>query len=86
MTPSIRVTISQKDPEVLKKFARIVGVGNVNGPYKTKTSEVYQWSKGGIDGVRHVAKVLWPYLGTVKKLQANEVIRYKLRVNKERGI
>lgn len=81
----VRVTVSQKDPEVLRKFADIVGMGNVAGPHETKTSVVYQWSKGGINEVREIALILWPYLGTVKRQQANRVIQ-EYKKNERRNL
>jgi len=76
----IHMAITQKDPEVLKKWLSIVKLGNVYGPYyQTKRSgfisEFYTWRLSGYSNVHRVATNLWPNLGKVKKQQFNLAIR-----------
>lgn len=67
---STRLQISQKDPALLYRFARAVGVGKVCGPYRNGKGEVYQFRVSRRSDVVSVMTKLWPYLGDQKKDQA----------------
>lgn len=72
----IRMSISQKYPELLEKFKGIVGAGSI---YKAKKREIYSWDCYKQDEVLRVLELLWPYLGETKK---NQAIICKGRVTK----
>lgn len=68
---------SEKDtlPEVLARFHKVVGgIGHCTGPYASSNPNArpsWRWSAIGLTNFDNVMKLLWPYLGTVKKEQAN---------------
>ena len=66
------VVILQVDPEVLLKFAQIMGVGNVRGPYDPPSYTGRPYYRYQVSGgkAKHVARVMWPYLGTIKRNQS----------------
>ena len=63
-------------PEVLTRFHRIVGAGRVYGPILQKHGwrDVYRWRTGGIDNVERVVRILWPWLGEIKREQARRAL------------
>ena len=67
---------SESMPEELIRFHRIVGVGNLYGPYEQDGANelVYRWRVQTLDGVRLVLHVLLPWLGGVKRVQALRAI------------
>jgi len=79
--PYPRITISQRSmtgraPEVLVRFLACVGVGTIVGPYDPKRGNPYYTYRAyGWEKTLHVAKMLWPYLGEVKKAQALRCLR-----------
>ena len=67
----IKMTITQKDKEVLEKFERIVGKGKI---YFCKSKNVYSWNCYKKEDVLEVIKLLWQYLGTQKQEQILKAI------------
>lgn len=65
----LRMSVSQKDREVLDKFHSIVGCGKV---YTAKTRPIHSWDCYTETECESVLELLWPYLGSKKKQQANE--------------
>lgn len=68
----ITVQVAQAHPELVERFARAVGAGSVRGPYKPKNPNgkpYWIWSVGAYETAQHVAAVLWPWLGSVKREQ-----------------
>ena len=72
---SIRIGISQNDPEVLERFAEAVGVGRITGPHPYGTNPRWNYQTGGLANVQYVLGQLWPWLGKVKLEQAREAAR-----------
>jgi hypothetical protein len=75
----VRSRVSQCDqtgrPAVLERFQRIVGCGRIDGPTSGEGYEnAYKWEAGAEDTLR-VLPVLWPSLGTVKRVEALDAIR-----------
>jgi hypothetical protein len=68
-------------PEVLLRFRRIVGVGNISGPYEPRSPwsrlPAYRWRSGALEDVESVAAVLFPWLGPVKRAQFENAIRLR---------
>lgn len=71
------VTISQVDREVLDRFHAIVQCGNVYGPQFAKKNQnqkpFYAWRCSSRADFDHVVYLLWPWLGTVKRKDAERV-------------
>lgn len=65
------VTVGQKHSEVLERFCDAVGMGKVYGP---NSRSMYQYRVSGYQSYL-VIKLLWPYLGSVKKQQAIIAVR-----------
>lgn len=64
----MQISISQNDRTVLDRFARAVGRGHVNGPYKPRGAirPYYTYAVGGWNGVIEVMDKLSPWLSRVK--------------------
>lgn len=67
---STRIQISQKEPELLHRFAAAVGHGSVCGPYRNGKGEVFQYRLSRRSEVVSVIAAMWPYLGEQKRRQA----------------
>ncbi len=79
-TYAIQMAMSQSSktgvPDVLRKFRRIVGAGNITGPYyRPQRNPIYRWTISQKNEVRRILRLLWPFLGTRKRRQA----RYHLQ-------
>jgi hypothetical protein len=69
-----RVCVSQNTRELLDRFAVAVGTGKVYGPHSYKQSCPYMWVANGPVKTRLVFELLDPYLGSVKRAQAERVL------------
>jgi hypothetical protein len=78
MTAELSVTQSSLvgSPEVLRRFGAIVGAGHISGPYpqRNATMDVYRWKAAALADVERVIAELWPWLGDVKRTQAQRVL------------
>jgi hypothetical protein len=75
---SLRSRVSQCDaqgvPAVLQRFRAVVGCGRIDGPTSGEGYDnAYKCEIGADDTLRVLAKI-WPWLGTVKRVQALEAI------------
>lgn len=63
-------------PDVLRRFALVVRAGHIAGPFtqRNATMHVYRWKAGAIKDVERVIAELWPWLGDVKRAQAQRVL------------
>jgi hypothetical protein len=63
-------------PEVLRRFMMILGAGYISGPYAQRdaTMDVYRWKVAALSDVERVLGVIWPWLGDVKRAQAQHVL------------
>lgn len=63
-------------PEVLRRFAAVVGAGYIAGPFtqRSATKNVYRWKAGARVDVERVIAELWPWLGEVKRVQAQRML------------
>jgi hypothetical protein len=76
--PRVDLQVAQVDRIPLDEFQRIVGCGNVNGPYTPKNPNaqpVFVWSVGGANGPRTVYDRLSVFLRSRKRQQLEEAIR-----------
>ena len=65
----LSISIAQTDPEVLEKFAKVAGFGNLRGPYNPKTANsnpYWVWRSEQREEIRDLFKELRPYLSSVK--------------------
>lgn len=84
-TVAVRFVIPQhtQSVDVLHRIKEIVGVGSVNGPYKTKTGSVcfYQCSKQS--DVEKLIKLIYPYLLARRRAQCDKVLNYIQRKSQD---
>lgn len=71
------------DEDVILRFAAIIGVGKVYGPYGYKNDsnrrrerhkQYWRWSVSDKEGVTTVAKMLLPFMGQRRSAKLNEAI------------
>ena len=78
LTPELSVTQSSGvgSPEVLRRFAAIVGLGAISGPYaqRNATMDVYRWKASARTDAERVLAGLWPFIGSVKRQQAQRLL------------
>jgi len=69
-----RMTMSDKD--VVNRFAELVGVGKVYGPFRWKigTKDMWTWQVTSFENVQHVIAILWRWLGIRRRARASEVL------------
>lgn len=68
-TPRIYAQLSQVYRDPLDRFARVVEMGKVRGPYshKVKNHQAYHtWSVEGFHSVRHLFMRIGPFLSPIK--------------------
>lgn len=68
----IKAECNQIHPEVLERFLAAVGVGTVRGPYGARPR--WHYVAHGIERVEVMYEAVWPWLGSVKKEQAERKI------------
>lgn len=70
--------LSSTDQDVVEKFARIVGIGNVTGPRQNKNKPqwkpVYEWCVYEIANVRALIEMFRPWMGERRLAKAEEVL------------
>ena len=73
--PSMEIPQSSADgvPDSLVRFQGLVGAGSITGPHPPRNPWAklpsYRWELGGHGKVEIVCGLLWPWLGSVKRLQ-----------------
>lgn len=70
--PKVTAALAQVHKGPLERFKGIAGMGNINGPYHyggASKNPAYQLSICSFEGVQHLAVLLWPSLGSVKRNQ-----------------
>lgn len=72
-----RVIVSQRNRQVLERFAGIVGEGKI-GDYLKENRPYYQFYAHGFAAIRVIAQ-LWPALSEVKQIQARRILSQKVR-------
>lgn len=76
--PNPRLVMKMTDEDVVRRFAAVVGHGNVTGPHKRKNPKhkpTWNWSWCGVGACRWASKHFGPYLGTRRLEKLNEVIK-----------
>src|SRR5512142_973376 len=78
LMPELSVTQSSPagPPEVLERFHEIVAAGGISGPYEQRSATmlVYRWKAAASADAIRVIQQLWPFLGAVKRQQAQRVL------------
>ena len=72
-----QVQVCQSHREPLDRLVVALGVGRVNGPYRTKNPKAqpyWAYRVSTHEGVQHLAASLWPWLGAVKREQFRAVL------------
>ena len=65
----LRMSVSQKNPQLLEKFLSIVGCGKI---YKSNQRPIHSWDCYIEKDCESVLALLWPFLGEQKKHQADK--------------
>lgn len=68
--------ISQQNSESLVKCYDITKMGNVQGPYKTKTGSIMFWSVSKMGDVYKIIKLIYPWLSERRQTQCDVVLEY----------
>lgn len=77
---SFYAKVTQKDPTLLYRFQKALGVGRVRGPYKNKgkkgrkASSYYQFVVSSYPDVEKLFNLLGPWLGEKKLRQLGNVL------------
>jgi hypothetical protein len=69
----VKVQVSQNDTAVLERFRDAVGVGSIYGPYTQAAptrKPVWHFSAQGVEDAQLIIWQLWPWLGGIKRQQA----------------
>jgi hypothetical protein len=67
--------ISISDPDVLEKFAKIVGVGNLSGPrIKPNRKPIWTWRAHGWEAAKRLFQMFAPHLGKRRMGRFKEVL------------
>jgi len=75
-----RAHLGTTDPDVLRRFAKIVGVGRIYGPRYHRPSHwkpIEDWVACGIDNISLLAEVIGPYLGERRSAKLGEMLSWK---------
>jgi hypothetical protein len=62
----IKAMITQKDRRVLEHFQEITGLGKI---YPRRVQDQWSWNLARVIKVRELARLLWPWLGEIKRDQ-----------------
>ena len=69
---TLSVAITDKD--VLDRFAMVMGVGNVCGPYQHKQwKPVWRWNISRLDEVERICREMEPWLGERRRAKMSEL-------------
>lgn len=78
----LAMQISQVDRGGLERFLDAVGgLGSIEGPYddgREHSQPISMWRVSGVDRVERVVCLLWPWLGKVKRCQAEDALGRKI--------
>jgi len=66
-------------PEVLLRFQRVTSLGRIGGPRAARGPwsrlPQYRWELAGLRELQELRELLWPWLGEVKRTQADEAFQ-----------
>lgn len=73
-SPLLRLSISQKDPDVLKTCQQALGAGKVYGPYYSRGRALYHLHITSYSETKAALEKMWPWLSQIKREQANTAV------------
>jgi hypothetical protein len=68
------MSLQMTDADIVHRFHKIVGVGNVRIQEHSHKKQLWHWQTGAIDDVRHVIRLLAPWLGERRLARAQEYL------------
>lgn len=69
-----RIEVGQQDTEVLAHFDQAtLRLGKIYGPYPPKGQ--YQYMAYGFEKCQAIIAMIWPWLGSIKRVQARKVLK-----------
>ncbi len=77
---TLQMSLHSTDEDVVRKFAKIIGVGKVHGPYRFPSPEVpnrkpsWYWGITSHERCQAVIAMLWPWLCSRRKAKAKETL------------
>lgn len=71
----VLIRVTQKFPGLVHKFHGIMKIGMVRHNHTKSNGDHYTYEAWGFKDVVHVVTVLWPYLGDIKRLQAETALQ-----------
>lgn len=66
------LSVTQKYPECLQRFQAALGLGKIYGPIEQKGNQIYIFSIQNARGVDTALSLLWPFLSSIKRAQAEK--------------
>lgn len=72
--------LAMTDEDTVRRFHRIVGVGNVHGPYEgraglgSNSKPQWQWAAAALEDVRGLIGSFYPWLSARRQARASEII------------
>lgn len=80
------VSLVMTDEDVVRRFARILGVGNVHSYATPPRKRYWRWSVQSKDDVLVVLGLLFPFLGERRAARAAEVIERATKMTARNGL
>lgn len=75
---SVRAQVKMSDRDTIEKFQRLIGIGNVKGPYldgKGISKPMWAWTANSFEVFQQTICYLWPWLGERRKAKATELLK-----------
>lgn len=67
--------VKMSDEDAVRRFYKIIRVGNVTGPYTIpKKKPVWIWQTGSFEGVQLTIALLWEWLCSRRRSRAKELL------------
>lgn len=80
------LSVTSTDEDVLRKLRRVLGVGNVTGPYTSKNPHhkaFYRWSTTTFEHAQFAAAALWPHLCVRRQGQIHRALTGYLALTRD---
>jgi hypothetical protein len=74
---TVRAKLGMSDRDTVEKFHRLIGIGNVSGPYldsKGISKPMWVWCVGSFELFQQTVCYLWPWLGERRRAKATELL------------
>lgn len=76
--PMAHVELCSTDEETVRRFHKVVGVGNVLGPYtyrlRPNNKPYWKWKVNKFEYAQHIGAILWPWLGERRREAAKSML------------